>query len=149
MKYLIAKPIIKNQYWLITNGSEKVGNVIVSDSGYKLTLNGNNKVFSSKEDLKKQTNITFQTLSLHKKTNIPYNEYPTTNRVYNSMMDIRKKLHLYTKTKKSKCYYAAGWFVLETNMKKVVFCPKYIFIQRYKYFGPFKTKQEAEQKINI
>jgi len=30
----------------------------------------------------------------------------------------------------------------------VIFCPKYIFIQRYEYKGPFKTKDEAEALIN-
>lgn len=149
MKSLIAKPIIKNQYWLITNGIEKVGNVTLNNLGYTLTINGNNKFFNNKEELKKQTNIKFQTLTFTKKVNIPFAEYPTSGRVYNSMMDIKKKLHLYTKTRKSKCIYAAGWFVMEfNNVKKIVLCPKYIFIQRYKYSGPFKTKQEAEQKIN-
>ena len=32
--------------------------------------------------------------------------------------------------------------------EKVIFCPKYIFIQRYEYQGPFKTKDEAELLIN-
>ena len=29
-----------------------------------------------------------------------------------------------------------------------IFCPKYIFVQRYAYVGPFKTKDEAKNKIN-
>ena len=39
---------------------------------------------------------------------------------------------------------------LSINFKKneVVFCPKYIFVQRYKYIGPFLTKEEAESLIN-
>ena len=30
----------------------------------------------------------------------------------------------------------------EGNDPKVTFCPKYIFIQRYDYVGPFKTEDE-------
>ena len=29
---LIAKPIIKNQYWVVTDGDKKVGNVIQEGS---------------------------------------------------------------------------------------------------------------------
>jgi len=49
-----------------------------------------------------------------------------------------------------KCLHAAGYFVMEQNgVKQVVFCPKYIFIQRYSYQGPFKTEDEAKSVINI
>ena len=66
------------------------------------------------------------------------------------MLDIKRKLHLYTKTQKSKCYYAAGWFVInQNNESTLVFCPKYIFVQRYSYSGPYKTEGEAASMINI
>ena len=65
------------------------------------------------------------------------------------MLDIKRRLHLYTKTQKSKCYYAAGWYVMnQFGENEVVFCPKYIFIQRYPYSGPYKTRIEAEDMIN-
>lgn len=147
---MIAKPIIKDKYWVVVDGSNKVGNVTLNDLGYNVTLNGRNKIFLNQKELKQEINITFQKISINRKVNIPFSQYPTTNRVYNSMMDIKKKLHLFTKTKKSKCYYVAGWFVLNHNEnKKVILCPKYIFIQRYNYIGPFKTKLEAEQQLNI
>jgi len=146
---LIAKPIVKDQYWLITDGNQKVGNVSVNNLGYTVTINGYNKTYTNKQELQKQTKITFQKLVLNLKHKVPYDEYPTTARVFNSIMDIKKKVHLYTKTKKSKCYYVAGWFVMEQNdVKKVMFCPKYIFVQRYNYFGPYKTKHEAEEQLN-
>ena len=37
---------------------------------------------------------------------------------------------------------------LNKSEEKVIFCPKYIFVQRYQYQGPFKTKDEAELLIN-
>lgn len=148
---MIAKPIVKNKYWVVTDGTTKIGNMVCNDLGYNLNINGYNKFFNNVKDLKQQTNITFQKIPINrKKANIPFSEYPTTSKIYNSVMDIKKKIHLFTKNKKSKCFYAAGWYVIEQNdVKKVVFCPKYIFIQRYKYSGPYKTKTEAEQVINI
>ena len=152
MSGLIAKPIIDDQYWVVTDGYKKVGNVIADDKGYGVKLNGNEKHYESTEDVIKFTNIIFQTLPKSKFDNSekPYNDYPTTNKVYNSMYDIKRKLHLYTKNKKSKCYFAAGWFVMEINgQKQVIFCPKYIFIQRYPYNGPYKSETEANCAINI
>jgi hypothetical protein len=150
MKTLIAKPIVKDQYWVVTDGDKKVGNVVASGTGIELIMNGINTKYDNESDLKKKHKIDFQTIKTNKtKPNLPISNYPTTNKVFNSMLDIKKKLLLYTKTSKSKCYYAAGYFVINQHgFNEVVFCPKYIFIQRYKYYGPFKTEQEAKDLIN-
>jgi len=147
---LIAKPVVKDQYWVVTDGERKVGNVISSGSGIELTMHGINTKFNNEADLQKKYKIEFQTIKTNKtKPNIPIANFPTTPRAYNSILDIKKKLHLYTKSPKSKCYYVAGYFVMNQNGRdEVVFCPKYIFIQRYKYHGPFKTEQEAQNLIN-
>jgi hypothetical protein len=43
----------------------------------------------------------------------------------------------------------AGWFVVNQNgIEQLTLCPKYIFIQRYSYVGPFKTEIEAKQALN-
>ncbi len=150
MKNLVAKPIIKDQYWVVTDGNEKVGNVIADGSGFNLKMNGVDTHFENSTDLKKKTKIHFQTLKTDRtKAQMPFSHYPTTTKVYNSILDIKRKLHLYTKTAKSKCYYAAGWYAINQNNEfEPVFCPKYIFIQRYPYQGPFKTEIEAKQAIN-
>jgi len=150
MTELIAKPIVKDQYWVVTDGEKKVGNVQANNAGYEVLINGNVLQFNNTLDIKKKTKIRFQPLKSNKtKAEMPYPEYPTASKIYNSMFDIKKKLHLFTKTKKSKSYHAAGWFVLNQNgNNEVVFCPKYIFIQRYDYQGPFKTESEANSRIN-
>jgi len=150
-KPLIAKPVVKNQFWIVTDGKEKVGNVIADGSGFEVKLNGNKTHFKNTNSIKKQTNIQFETVKVEKnKKDIPFNEYPTTKKVFNSILDIKRKVHLFTKTQKSKCFHAAGWYVLYQGDEPVVtFCPKYIFIQRYEYLGPFKTEDEAKKLINI
>jgi formate dehydrogenase assembly factor FdhD len=150
-KPLIAKPVVKNQFWIVTDGTAKVGNVIADGSGFEVKLNGNKTHFKNTSAIKKQTSIQFQQTKVEKtKKEIPFNEYPTTKKVYNSMLDIKRKIHLFTKTAKSKCYHAAGWYVMyQSEEPVVVFCPKYIFIQRYEYEGPYKTEDEAKNLINI
>lgn len=150
MKTLIAKPIVKDQYWVVTDGTQKVGNVTATGSGFSVIMGGTINHFDTTTDIKNKTRIQFQPLKTNKtKINLPFSQYPTTNKVYNSVLDVKRKLHLYTKTQKSKCYYAAGYFAINQNVNfELVFCPKYIFIQRYPYYGPFKTKEEAENVIN-
>ena len=150
MTELIAKPIIKDQYWVVTDGDKKVGNVLANGTGFNVKLNGVNTHYKNTSDIKRKAKIEFQTLKTNKtKINLPFAVYPTTNKVFNSIFDVKRRIHLYTKTAKSKCYYAAGYYVINQNgLNEVVFCPKYIFIQRYPYIGPFKTENEAENLIN-
>ena len=150
MTELIAKPIIKDQYWVVTDGEKKVGNVQANSAGYEVILNGSSVQFNNTDDIKKKTKIKFQVLkSNNTKVEFPYPDYPTTNKTYNNVFDVKRKLHLFTKTEKSKCLHSAGWYVLKmTETPEVVFCPKYIFIQRYPYQGPFKTKEEADSLLN-
>ncbi len=150
MTELVAKPIVKNQFWIVTDGNKKVGNIEANNAGYGVRLNGTFLQFNNAEDLKKQTQIKFANLKQSSnKVQVPYPEYPTTARVYNSVCDVTRGLHLSTKTKKSKCLHAAGYYVVDQNgVKSVQFCPKYIFIQRYPYQGPYKTSDEANRQIN-
>lgn len=147
---LIAKPVVKNQFWIVTNGKEKVGNVIADGSGFEVKINGNKTHYKNTRSIERITNIKFEPVAkLTKKVETPFSEYPTTSKVYNSILDIKRKLHLFTTTPKSKCYHAAGWFTIQQGSEeKAIFCPKYIFIQRYDYKGPFKTEKEAESQIN-
>jgi hypothetical protein len=150
-KSLIAKPVVKNQFWIVTDGDEKVGNVLADGSGFEVKLNGSKSHYKNTKAIERITNIKFENLGKFKTTikDLPFSEYPTTAKVYNSMLDVKRKLHLFTKTVKSKCYYAAGWYTVKQGAEsKAIFCPKYIFIQRYEYTGPYKTKAEAENVLN-
>jgi hypothetical protein len=150
-KILIAKPVVKNQFWIVTDGKEKVGNVLANGSGFEVKLNGNKSHYKNTTAIKRKTNIQFESVEKVNKSkhDLPFKVYPTTDKVYNSMLDIKRKLHLFTTANKSKCYHAAGWFNIQQGSEtETVFCPKYIFIQRYPYQGPFKTEYEAKSVIN-
>lgn len=146
---LVAKPIVKGEYWVVTDGDKKVGNVIANGSGYDVKLHGNVEHFENTSAIKRKRNIEFVNPTTNKKE-VVFNDYPTPDKTYNNVYDVKRKLHLFTMTPKSKCYHASGYFAMKQNEEKsVIFCPKYIFIQRYQYIGPFKTKTEAENMINI
>ena len=147
---LTAKPIT-DDFWILTHDDKKVGNVCANSAGYGVQLAGSFFQFESTKDIQKKTKIKFvapEKTELPETT--PYPEYPTTARTYNSVFDVKRGLHVFTKTRKSKCFHAAGYFVVDNHgTKEIIFCPKYIFIQRYPYIGPFKTKEEAKNQINI
>ena len=149
---LKAKPIVKNEYWVITDGNKKVGNVIAEGSGFDVKIGNNIEHYSTTKQIEKKVHIEFEKVNKQKKeeSNPPFAVYPTTgNRIYNSVLDIKRKLHLFTKTPKSKCFHVAGWFAIKQGSEYfTVFCPKYIFIQRYPYYGPYKTIDEAKNMIN-
>ena len=148
---LTAKPITDGEFWILTQNDKKVGNVCANSAGYGVQLAGSFFQFESTKDIQKKTKIKFvapEKTELPETT--PYPEYPTTARTYNSVFDVKRGLHVFTKTRKSKCFHAAGYFVVDNHgTKEIIFCPKYIFIQRYPYNGPFKTKNEAKNQINI
>lgn len=151
MTQLIAKPIVKDQFWVVTDGdNKKVGNVLANNNGYELILNGSHTQFENQQALKEKLKIRFEPLKSNKtKVSMPYPQYPTVGKTHNSIFDVKRKLHLFTKSKKSKCYHAAGWYVINLNgVAQTQLCPKYIFIQRYPYMGPFKTEEEAKVHIN-
>lgn len=147
MNKLVAKPVVKNQFWIVTDGENKVGNVIADGSGFEVKLNGNKKHFKTTNAIKRQTQIEFE-ITDKKKPLPPLSSFPTPTKTYNNVLDLKRKLHIFTKTPKSKCYHAAGYFVLNQGEPSVVFCPKYIFVQRYAYSGPYKTESEAKIALN-
>jgi hypothetical protein len=145
MNVLVAKTIIKDQYWVVTDGEKKVGNVYADNNGYEVKLNGTTLHFTNETDVKNKTQIIFEPLkSDNTPVQLPYPQYPVPNKTYNSVFDIKRKLHLFTKSNKSKCYHVAGYFVMNQNGNpEVVYCPKYLYVQRYPYKGPYKSYDEA------
>lgn len=149
MTELVAKPIIDNRFWIVTDGQKKVGNIEANNAGYGVNINGSVLQFNNTDEIKNTIQITFDTTDHNVSQIKPYPEYPTPDKIYNSVIDVTRNLHLFTMTPKSKCLHAAGWFaMMDDGSKEVVKCPKYIFIQRYQYRGPFKTKSEAVEALN-
>lgn len=148
---LIAKSIVKNEFWVVTDGTAKVGDVKAEGSGYCVTLGNRQAHFDTTKSIEKQVSIEFQsTLKPNNPVKLPYTHWPVNSKTYNNVFDVKRKIHIYTKTAKSKCYHVAGFFIINMNGEEtIVECPKYIFIQRYDYKGPFKSKQEAEELLAL
>lgn len=144
---LIAKPIVKNQLWVITDGSTKVGNIEANSNsvGYSVRIGDNVNFFSTTKHIEQDIHLIFENQPRKSNKTVSFAKWPTQEKTYNDFYDVVRKIHVFTKTKNSKCYYAAGYFRIKTGSDwSVIYMPKYIFIQRYDYIGPFLTQLEAE-----
>ena len=151
---IIAKPIVKDQFWILKQDDRKVGNIEATDDGFAVKINNTITPFKTMAMIRKQGDIEFAAVG-----NRPSKEpasyqvqgYPSGSRVYNPIWDVQHKLPLYTKNKKSRSWYAAGWYqVKQRRTWTIEQSPKLITLQRYQYQGPFYTKEEAvKQPISI
>ena len=145
---LIALPVVDKQYWILKENDRKVGNVEACDGGYQVKINNQIAQFKTIKLAARNANIEFgPALKIIKpKTNIDQiYDYPVTGRVYNPVWNVAQQLPVYTKTSKSKSWFAAGWYnVRKGRHWRTVLAPKLITLQRYPYQGPFYTQEEAD-----
>jgi len=146
---LIAKPVIDRKYWILQENNQKVGNVEAYDGGYQVRINNQVAQFKTIRMVEQRVHVQFEPVvkivKSRPETNLVHG-YPVAGRVYNPMWDVPKKLPVYTKTNKSKSWFAAGWYRVKKGRNwTVVQGPKLILLQRYPYSGPFYTKETASE----
>ena len=145
---LIAKPVIDKQFWILQDGNQKVGNIEACAGGYQVKIRNQTSQFKTIRMAAQRVNIQFESMSSMPNRKKVYNQvhgYPAAGRIYNPMWDVKLKLPIYTKTNKSKSWFAAGWYCVKKGRNwAIVQDPKLITVQRYPYQGPFYTQEEAK-----
>jgi hypothetical protein len=145
---LIALPVVDKQYWILKDNDRKVGNVEACAGGYQVKINNQIAQYKTIKLVEQRVNIHFESLPKPVKIKTPANlvhGYPVVGRIHNPMWDVSQQLPVYTKTNKSKSWFAAGWYNVKKGRKwKAVLAPKLITLQRYPYQGPFYTQEEAD-----
>jgi hypothetical protein len=145
---IVAKPVIDKQFWILQEDNRKIGNVEACQDGYQVRINNQIEQFKTIRMLQQRVNIKFEHIPKTAKTRTGHevHGYPTAGRVYNGIWNVPNKLPLFTKTTKSKSWYAAGWYAVKQGRHwETVQDPKLIVLQRYPYHGPFLTKEEANE----
>lgn len=144
---LIAKPIIDKQFWILQRDNEKVGNIEACAGGYQVKINDQVAQFKTIRLAASAINIKFEPavrVPQTKRITDAVHGYPVAGRAYNPMWDVPQQLPIYTKSAKSKSWFAAGWYNVRRGRNwRTVLAPKLIVIQRYPYQGPFLTQEEA------
>lgn len=143
---LVAKPVVKNKFWIVEDHGTKVGTIqAIDEGGYAYVHNDEREVFPSIKLLSKQYNIEFIKAEKPKKVESDSHEvygYPTNTRPHNEVLDVQRYLPIYTKSGKSKSFFCAGYYIIKfSNTWVRAYCPKLITLNRYEYEGPFKTQE--------
>jgi hypothetical protein len=150
MNELIAKPVIKNKFWVVEDSGQKIATIQArEDGGYAYVHDEQREYFPSVKNLKQKYNIKFGTAEKIKKENTKtVYGYPISGKAYNQVWDIQRRLPIYSKTPKSKSLLCAGYYLIKLNCTWIEhFCPKNITVGRYEYLGPFKTKDEMNKTL--
>jgi hypothetical protein len=150
---MLAKPVVKNKCWVVEKDGNKVATILaVEPSGFVYVHDDQREVFPSIKLISERYNIIFDK-SKSPKSEIPapnVHGYPCSSKPYNEIWDVRKRLPIYSKNLKSKSFYCAGHYLVNYNGTWVhEYCPKTIALNRYQYHGPFKSKEEANQRMNL
>jgi hypothetical protein len=144
---LVAKPVIDKQFWILQDGDRKVGNIEACNGGYQVKIQNQIAQFKTIRMAAQRIDIQFEPvkkITVAKPVKNLVHGYPVAGRIYNPMWDIKMKLPIYTKTTKSKSWFAAGWYRVKKGRSwTVTQDPKLIVLQRYAYAGPFYTQEEA------
>jgi hypothetical protein len=141
-----AKGIVKNEFWVLTDGNKRVGEITANGAGrgYTVSFHGNKEVVPTINKLKKDLN--FEWVDVPKRIMTKrdqVHDYPTDAEPFGGVWDLQHGAPIYTKEKNSKSWFAAGWYLVKKSRNwKQVFCPKLITIERYEYRGPYKTAEE-------
>lgn len=142
---IIAKPVIDKQFWILQKDNQKIGNIEATDGGFQVTINNTVEKYKTIKMAAARADIHFETqIKAKKQTENLVHGYPASSRVHNPVWDVPHQLPLYTKTKKSKSWFAAGWYTIKRGRNwRVIQDPKLIALERYKFHGPFYTKETA------
>jgi hypothetical protein len=148
---IIAKPVIDNQYWILKKDDAKIGNIQVApDGSYDVKILDRCANFKTIPMLRNSVDIEFQgqeSLSAPEPNQV--HGYHTGCTTFNGMWNVQLKLPLFTKEEKSKSWFAAGWYRIKQHRTwKAVQNPKLITLERYKFQGPFYSKEEANESVS-
>ena len=147
----IAKPVVKNKYWIVEDAGNKIGTIqAVDEGGFSFVHDNTRERFASIRMISKKYNIEFgkSEKTKHDSDHTVYG-YPCVGRSYNEIFDVQRKLPIYSKTAKSRSFFCAGHYLVKYGNNWIhEFAPKLITINRYPYQGPFRTHQEAKEHIN-
>ena len=144
---LVAKPVIDKQFWILQENNRKVGNVEACAGGYQVKINNQVAQFKTIQMAAQRANIEFEPAvkKIKPKATVDHvHGYPISGRVHNPMWDVTQQLPVYTRTAKSKSWFAAGWYRVRRGRRwQTMLAPKLIVLQRYEHAGPFHSESDA------
>ncbi len=153
MTKIKASPIVDGKFWIVEEDGQRIGTLSKQeDKSYMYCCNTQTKFYESEKQLVKDIDITWGATISDASPKQPEKEvqgYATSCVPFNSMYDVKRKLPLFTKSKKSKSLYCAGYYIIRFEKGWVrSFCPKMVTIENYISKGPFKDELTMRQELS-
>jgi len=148
---LLAKQVVKNKCWIVEDDGKKVATILSSPAGVTLVHDGQREKFASLKLLSDRHNIIIDKTKVKKELLEENNVYgyPCKANVHNVLWDLQHKLPIFTKGAKSKSFFCAGYYIIKINNTwDRSYCPKLITLNRYPYYGPFKTVEDQLEQLS-
>lgn len=145
---ITAKTVVDRNYWILTQGDAKIGAITAGQDGYTVTIRGRQHRFRTITKLTNSLKIDLPVAAPTANTNnCSVHGYDPGCRAHNGMWHVKLKIPVFTKSAKSRSWYAAGWYsVQQARSWKIVRNPKLILLQRYRFQGPFHCREEAHDQ---
>jgi len=145
-----AKEIVDGRFWILEDHGMKIATIALSDNKFILADKKGSNFYKDKKALEQHlgNTIEWDKLDITESVTKEIHGFPCSTTPFNQLYDVKKKLPLFTKSKKSKSLYCAGYYVIQFDKGWVKsFCPKLITLERYNFKGPFTTKLEMKQEL--
>lgn len=151
---LVAKNILPEKFWIIENNDlRKLGTIQVSNNNVKVVIEGKNYVYNDFDSALDQLNISTSEEPLSsdsEKSNYSVNNYPVKNKPYNVTYDAALGVSTYTKSEKSNCYHAAGYYIIGFDFAWAqAYCPKVTTLKQNKFKGPYTSQLEMKEQLRL
>jgi hypothetical protein len=152
---ITAKVLIPHREWIINNGREKIATLRKNASGYTVLSRGKAYQIHELNEIVDKFGFIIPDEPEHSSGDSDTSAhevhgFPTKGIMpSNPLWDVARKLPIFTKTNRSKCFFCAGYYAIKfSNLWIKCNCPKFLTITRYPYAGPYKTEEEATAAVN-
>lgn len=145
---ITAKTVLDRNYWILTKDNSKIGAITAGADGYTVNIRGRRHQFRTMTKLKNSLKIDLPMLApTHPANDYLVHGYDTGCRAHNGIWHVKLKIPVFTKSANSRSWYAAGWYsVQQARSWKIVRNPKLILLQRYRFQGPFHSREQAHDQ---
>lgn len=149
----VGKVLVPNKEWIVEDQGQKIGAISKQKKGYAFFRKGQKFEFKSLDEIKQELDLSLiensSTTKSEEQNNVIYG-FPCSSKPFEPVYNVKRKLPLFAKSSKSKSQYCAGYYVIQFRKGWVKsFCPKLITLERYAYYGPYKTENEMRTMLNV
>ena len=114
---LLAKSIVKDQCWVVEDDGFQVGTILSNPKGVVFTYHHKKEQFASLKILSDRYNIKVEKTPKKRKITEEHkvHGYPCDFNAHNILWDVKHKVPIFTKGRKSKSFFCAGYYIVKFN----------------------------------